>query len=188
MATLSVSCGILKSKTDNRTYSEIKAKEYEEQVVEDSQTVEDRVFEKEVKGKSDDKSKEASVRIKGGTEVIPDVELKEGLNVLSTESGGTVFAVKDKDGKLSLIINRPDINVFNKDYNITKELKERLRDSAYSEESRSKEEIYTAKEEEDTYNNRNIKTKTDKSVMIVIAIMVIIVCYSVYLKIKNKIK
>lgn len=188
MTTLMTSCGILKSKTDTRTNSEIRIKEEEKKEVENTRKVEENTYNKEVSGNEKDRSREASVQIKGGTEVIPDVELKEGLNVLSTESGGTVFAVKDKDGKLSLIINRPDINVFNKDYNITKDLKEKLKDSTYSEEFRNKEDMYKSKEEEDLYNNRNIKTKTDKTAMVVIIVSLLGVLYAVYLKIKNKLK
>lgn len=128
--------------------------------------------------------KEASMHFKGELEVINDIVLEDGLNILKTESGGTVFVVKEQDDKLSLIINRPDINVFNKDYNILEEVRGKLKDSSKTikTDNSSEYSLEALKVTSDSVN----KTKTKPNMIVILAIILVLIVVVKRLKIKYK--
>lgn len=178
------SCSLFKN--TSKTVKTVKESAKVEKVKE---TLEDKsVKNKEVKQTEDkkttDKSKESKVEFKGDLEVIENVKLDEGLNVLETKSGGTVFVVK-KDDEVSLVINRPDITIFNKDFNLVDEYKKGL-DERFSNTS----DIKYSKEGESTSNdkavNENNKRTTPSLKVILIMIGLITgLGILIYIKFKN---
>lgn len=177
------SCSLFKN--TSKTVKNVKESSKVEKV---SETLEDKsAKKKEVKQTEDkktiDKSKENRVEFKGDLEVIENVKLDEGLNVLETKSGGTVFVVK-KDDELSLVINRPDITIFNKDFNLVEEYKKGL-DERFNNTS----DIKYSKEGESTSNDRasnENNKKTYPSLKVILLIVVLLGLLGVV--IKNKLR
>lgn len=178
------SCSLFKN--TSKTVKTVKESAKVEKVKE---TLEDKsVGKKEVKQTEDkkttDKSKESKVEFKGDLEVIENVKLDEGLNVLETKSGGTVFVVK-KDDEVSLVINRPDITVFNKDFNLVDEYEKGL-EERFSNTS----DIKYSNEGESTSNDRasnenNKRTTPSLKVILIMIGLITGLGILIYIKFKN---
>lgn len=171
------SCGLLRKQSKVEFKEEIVHKAEKEVVEKEEEIVE----QKDVKQKEEkivkDSSKESKIEFKGDLEVIENVSLKEGLNVLETKSGGTVFVVK-KDDDISLVINRPDITVFNKDFDILEEFKKGLTDSSNTRtDTKSKESKESSSDIKAIHKNEKKYTPSLKVILIGLGIIIGLVIY-----------
>jgi len=165
------SCGLLRKQSKVEFKEEIVQKAEKEVVEKEEEVVE----QKDVKQKEEkivkDSSKESKIEFKGDLEVIENVSLKEGLNVLETKSGGTVFVVK-KDDDISLVINRPDITVFNKNFDILEEFKKGLTDSSNTRtDTKSKESKESSSDIKAIHKNEKKYTPSLKVILIMIGLI-----------------
>lgn len=129
-AILLSSCGVFKKGTSQRISNKVKETT---EVVKEVDTVDTTDTETKLeysKVRETTNDSENSLVVKGGTELTEGVELKQGINVIKTESGGTLYAVKDETDKVSFIINQP-----------TKVYKEKDRYTEFKEEGLDVEEV-----------------------------------------------
>lgn len=168
-------CGVLRNKEKIKTSSEQTEIVSETTIVKDLTETKTTGKELNTEKNKQVEGKEGYLQVKGELEVIEDVVLQEGLNVLKTESGGTVFVVKDKEDKVSLIINRPDINVFNKDFSLVEEVRGQLKDSSETllQDNSSEYSIESLKDTSESVNKT--KTKPNKVVILVSILLLVIV-------------